>query len=289
MSRLMELVGGTDSLYRKRALSHAGPIRGGTPGPRFAPDDGSDGDDGDGNAGAGGQTDDDDDDASDDPPPSPPPPQPKPTGKDKRDPLMVERARRKQLEKELEETRKRALAPDEIERFRKMEEEQKRKEEQTLAQQGEYKKLLKKSQQELQAEREEKERIRAESESRIASMQIDNVLASTIPQYTAVPISDIAPLLRNRLKFDPESGSVIPVDSHGDQLINDKGEPMTADEFISHEINQRPHFASARPKNGSGGVSQTGGKGKVFTQDQIERMSAKEYAAHRESILGQIG
>lgn len=263
----------------------------------FFPDDGGDGggDTGDDGAGDGGDDgiDDDSDDGSDD------------DGDDGDDgatvkksqfdatlrDLRTERKQRKELDKRLKELEKGAPSPEELEELREFRVKRQQAEEDQKKKEGQFEKLIAEKDAKHTAELNRIQNELAEERQARQDERVDNVLAKSIPNHTTAPIDDVARLLRPFFKFDEEGEMVIEV--NGEEPMNDKGEPMTANEFVAKFVSERPYLAALAPKGGSGGGTGRGrGSGKGgnrFTAEDLENMSYEDFKKNEKEIMKQAG
>lgn len=199
----------------------------------------------------------------------------------------AERKRRQELEKKVKELSDNALSPEEIKEFRNFRVEKQNAEKKKAEERGEYQKLIAaKDKAHEEALAAEKSRADA-NEARWRRERLGNALAREVPKHTTVPIEDVSPLLLPFLVIDEETQEIVPQLADGTVPKNAKGKDMTYQEFIESEIAKRPHFASLKPSNGSGGVPQRG-KGKdgkpAFTAEQIASMSHEDFKKYEAQI-----
>lgn len=202
-------------------------------------------------------------------------------------------ARRKELaemKKQLDALRANAPAQAELEELRQYRVKQQQEAEEKAKKDGQLEKLLEatkaKHAEEVAGLRNTIEGLKRQ----LNGERVQNLIASTVPQYTAVPVEDVSPLLIGQLEVaDEATGTVKP---KGDPL-GENGKPMTAAEFIAAYITKRPHLAAVKPKGGSGSDTTTGGKGgrpkDHPTDAQIARMTDAEFAAYERDFLGMPG
>lgn len=135
--------------------------------------------------------------------------------------------------------------------------------------------------------------LRTESETnreRWTSERINNALATEIPKHTNVAIEDVVALLKPSVSIDPESGEFVIRGPGGVHPLNEKGHEMALGEWVQKEIERRPHFKPAQQTGGSGSApSQRGRTGsKLFTEDEISKMSHEEFKKNEEAIYQQM-
>lgn len=204
--------------------------------------------------------------------------------------LRDERKQRKEFEKNLKEIKANAPSKEELEELREFRVKQQKAEEENKKKAGQYENLLKEKEQKHLNEINNERNKYAELESRYREEKIDGVLARYIPQYTTIPVSDVADLVRKHFTFDDDGNMVIKV--NGESPINEKGNEMSPEEFIADFISKRDYLAKAAPKGGSGGIGGKGkgsGKGRIFTEEEIAAMPHDEFKKHEAEIMAQIG
>ena len=200
-----------------------------------------------------------------------------------------EREARRKLENDLKELKKNALSPEEITEFRNFRVEKQKAEEAKIKEKGEYEKLIKQQEESHKAALEAATKERDDFKSKFYGERFGRLLASEIPKHTTAPVEDLSPLIMPFLQIDEEDGSIVVV-VNGVTPKNEKGQDMSPAEFIAAEINRRPHFASLKPANGSGGPNQNGkGKGgkATFTREEIASMSEADFKKNEAAILAQ--
>lgn len=205
--------------------------------------------------------------------------------------LRAERKARKELDKRIKELEKGAPSPDELEELREFRVKRQQAEEDQKKKEGQFEKLIAEKDAKHNAELTRIQNELAEERQARQDERVDNVLAKSIPNHTTAPIDDVARLLRPFFKFDEEGEMVIEV--NGDEPLNDKGEPMTANEFVAKFVSERPYLAALAPKGGSGGGSGRGrgsGKGgKQFTAEDLAEMSYEDFKKNEKEIMKQAG
>lgn len=198
--------------------------------------------------------------------------------------LREERSKRKELERRMKET---ALPENELEEYRKFKADQARLEEEAKKKQGKYEELLAQQQRKYEAQIAEHEAAFNQLQSRYRQEQVDATLARHIPTYTTIPVADVAALLRPFFTFNEDGELTIQV--NGEEPLNERGNPMTPEEFIADFIGKREWLAKAAPKSGSGGQTGKGGsgKGRRFTPEEILAMPHEEFIKNEAAILAQ--
>ena len=123
---------------------------------------------------------------------------------------------------------------------------QKKAEEQTKIQKGEFEQILKEKSQEF-------EKKYNSLESELKDIKINKSLLSSASKNRAINPDQVVELLKSNIKLN-ESGNVEILDKNGIARYNNKGELLTTDELVQEFLTQNPHFVTATP-SGSGSVS----------------------------------
>jgi len=203
--------------------------------------------------------------------------------------LRDERKARKEAERKAKELVSSGPTAEEIAELREFKAKQAAADEDTKKKKGQYEQLLKDNTTKYESEI---NKIRSEHTSLLQQYRdekIDATLSRHIPTYTTIPVSDVADLMRRHFTFDDEGEMVIQVG--GTEPMNDRGNPMSAEEFISDFINKRDYLAKAAPKGGSGGQGGKGkgsGKNKVWTPEELQSMSHEDFKKNEREITAQI-
>lgn len=163
---------------------------------------------------------------------------------------QVEEIVKRRLERERKTIAKKLDGVD-IEEAKKLLEEKKQKEQELALQRGEFEKVMKETVSKKDAEI-------TKLVSELQKIRIDEQLVNTASNLKAINPNEVKALLRNSLKLN-DSGNVEVVSENGTPRYNDKGEPLTVQEFVSEYLNNNPHHLSATPK-GTGSESGIGGQ-----------------------------
>jgi len=123
---------------------------------------------------------------------------------------------------------------------------QKKAEEQTKIQKGEFEQILKEKSEEFNKKYNS-------LESELKDIKINKSLLSSASKNRAINPDQVVELLKSNIKLN-ESGNVEILDKNGIARYNNKGELLTTDELVQEFLTQNPHFVTATP-SGSGSVS----------------------------------
>lgn len=162
---------------------------------------------------------------------------------------QVEAIVQRRLERERSKISKKLDGID-IEEAKKLLEEKKQKEQELALQRGEFEKVMKET-----VSKKDQEISKLVSE--LQKIRIDEQLVNTASSLKAINPNEVKSLLRDKLKLN-DSGSVEVVSDNGTPRYNDKGEPMSVQDFVAEYLNNNPHHLSATP-SGTGSQSGIGG------------------------------
>lgn len=162
---------------------------------------------------------------------------------------QVEAIVQRRLERERSKISKKLDGID-IEEAKKLLEEKKQKEQELALQRGEFEKVMKET-----VTKKDQEISKLVSE--LQKIRIDEQLVNTASSLKAINPNEVKALLRDKLKLN-DSGSVEVVSDNGTPRYNDKGEPMSVQDFVAEYLNNNPHHLSATP-SGTGSQSGIGG------------------------------
>ena len=162
---------------------------------------------------------------------------------------QVEAIVQRRLERERSKISKQLDGID-IKEARQLLEEKKQKEQELALQRGEFEKVMKET-----VTKKDQEISKLVSE--LQKIRIDEQLVNTASSLKAINPNEVKALLRDKLKLN-DSGSVEVVSDNGTPRYNDKGEPMSVQDFVAEYLNNNPHHLSATPK-GTGSQSGIGG------------------------------
>ena len=123
---------------------------------------------------------------------------------------------------------------------------QKKAEEQTKIQKGEFEQILKEKSEEFNKKY-------TSLESELKDIKINKAILSSASKNRAINPDQVVELLKHNLKLN-EAGQVEILDKNGIARYNGKGELLTTDELVNEFLTQNPHFVTAT-SSGSGSVS----------------------------------
>jgi hypothetical protein len=123
---------------------------------------------------------------------------------------------------------------------------QKKAEEQTKIQKGEFEQILKEKSEEFNKKY-------TSLESELKDIKINKAILSSASKNRAINPDQVVELLKHNLKLN-EAGQVEILDKNGIARYNSKGELLTTDELVNEFLTQNPHFVTAT-SSGSGSVS----------------------------------
>ena len=123
---------------------------------------------------------------------------------------------------------------------------QKKAEEQTKIQKGEFEQILKEKSEEFNKKY-------TSLESELKDIKINKAILSSASKNRAINPDQVVELLKHNLKLN-DAGQVEILDKNGIARYNSKGELLTTDELVNEFLTQNPHFVTATP-SGSGSVS----------------------------------
>ena len=123
---------------------------------------------------------------------------------------------------------------------------QKKAEEQTKIQKGEFEQILKEKSEEFNKKY-------TSLESELKDIKINKAILSSASKNRAINPDQVVELLKHNLKLN-EEGQVEILDKNGIARYNNKGELLTTDELVNEFLTQNPHFVTAT-SSGSGSVS----------------------------------
>lgn len=160
-----------------------------------------------------------------------------------------------------------------------------------LAEQGEFKRLLDKANEDLAAANKAREDSDRRAKQQVADLRLTNLLEREIPRHTEIlPAQIIGALgLKDYFVFNETTGAFTIMDPITKAAPrNANGTAMTPEEFIAKRIADTPWAASMKPKGGSGSQTVEGGgsgEGGEFTSEDIANMSIEEFNKHRDTIF----
>lgn len=160
-----------------------------------------------------------------------------------------------------------------------------------LAEQGEFKRLLDKANEDLAAANKAREDSDRRAKQQVADLRLTNLLEREIPRHTEIPpVQIIGALgLKDYFVFNETTGAFTITDPITKAAPrNTNGTAMTPEEFIAKRIADTPWAASMKPKGGSGSQTVEGGgsgEGGEFTSEDIANMSIEEFNKHRDTIF----
>jgi len=163
---------------------------------------------------------------------------------------QVEAIVQRRLERERSKVSKQLDGID-INEAKQLLEEKKQKEQELALQRGEFEKVMKET-----VSKKDEEITKLVSE--LQKIRIDEQLVNTASNLKAINPNEVKALLRDKLKLN-DSGSVEVVSDNGTPRYNDKGEPMSVQDFVSEYLNNNPHHLAATP-SGTGSQSGIGGQ-----------------------------
>jgi len=163
---------------------------------------------------------------------------------------QVEEIVKRRLERERKTISKKLDGID-IEEAKQLLAEKKQKEQELALQRGEFEKVMKET-----VSKKDEEITKLVSE--LQKIRIDEQLVNTASSLKAINPNEVKALLRDKLKLN-DSGSVEVVSENGTPRYNDKGEPMSVQDFVSEYLNNNPHHLAATP-SGTGSQSGIGGQ-----------------------------
>jgi len=123
---------------------------------------------------------------------------------------------------------------------------QKKAQEQSKIQKGEFEQILKEKSEEFNKKY-------TSLESELKDIKINKSLLSSASKNRAINPDQVVDLLKPNLKLN-DAGQVEILDKNGIARYNGKGELLTTDELVNEFLTQNPHFVTATP-SGSGSVS----------------------------------
>ncbi|CAB4127978.1 hypothetical protein UFOVP109_15 [uncultured Caudovirales phage] len=86
----------------------------------------------------------------------------------------------------------------------------------------------------------------ARRDSIIKEYKVNTPLVSAAAKYRAVNADQVKALLMPQVRLNGE-GEVEVTDSKGSVRYNDRGEPLSVEEFVGEWLNQNPHFVASGP------------------------------------------
>ena len=154
---------------------------------------------------------------------------------------------------------------------------QKKAEEQTKIQKGEFEQILKEKSEEFNKKY-------TSLESELKDIKINKAILSSASKNRAINPDQVVELLKHNLKLN-EAGQVEILDKNGIARYNSKGELLTTDELVNEFLTQNPHFVTATP-SGSGSVSNVDRSelSKPFNLSELDMNNPadrKKYAEYR--------
>ena len=154
---------------------------------------------------------------------------------------------------------------------------QKKAEEQTKIQKGEFEQILKEKSEEFNKKY-------TSLESELKDIKINKAILSSASKNRAINPDQVVELLKHNLKLN-EEGQVEILDKNGIARYNSKGELLTTDELVNEFLTQNPHFVTATP-SGSGSVSNVDRSelSKPFNLSELDMNNPadrKKYAEYR--------
>lgn len=186
---------------------------------------------------------------------------------------QVEAIVQRRLERERSKISKQLDGID-IKEAKQLLEEKKQKEQELALQRGEFEKVMKET-----VTKKDQEISKLVSE--LQKIRIDEQLVNTASSLKAINPNEVKALLRDKLKLN-DSGSVEVVSENGTPRYNDKGEPMSVQDFVAEYLNNNPHHLSATPK-GSGSQSGIGGNTlKPFNLADLDLSKAEDRKIYAE-------
>ena len=93
----------------------------------------------------------------------------------------------------------------------------------------------------------------------IREFKIDLPLLNAAAKHRSINPEQVKALLRNNVRLS-DDGEVEVLDSNGSVRYNDKGQPISVDEFVSEWLAQNPHFVGPTPATTNARSSTSNGK-----------------------------
>lgn len=194
----------------------------------------------------------------------------------------------KKKELELEKLRQHQLSPEELEEFRAAKAEKARLEEENLKKRGEFERLAKEREDKHKAEMDRIQKERDEMAARWEHDKVTGELAALLPQHTAVPASEVMPLIQRHVRWDREESRFV-IDVNGVAPLRPDGKEMTLAEFVEDWVSKRDWLARHKPAGGSGSSTTAGRSGKAGTiaPEDLQKMSQADYNKNYRTILAE--
>lgn len=97
---------------------------------------------------------------------------------------------------------------------------------------------------------EEMERLKTEVDRLKEDKKMAAILRA-VSRHSVVDAEEVAELLKDRVRMD-EEGNFSVTGSSGALRVNNSGQPMSVDEYISHWLSERPHHLRTAASTGAG-------------------------------------
>ena len=139
------------------------------------------------------------------------------------------------------------IDPDEA---RSLKQEKEQQEIEMQKKRGEFDKIIKE-----QAEKKDNEINSLRSE--LTKTRIDDALIKAASELQAIKPNQVVNLLKDKVRLSDDGKPEIIGDNNA-PMYNDKGDPLTIDEYVGKFLDDNPHFRTANP-SGSGSNGNVGG------------------------------
>ena len=130
-----------------------------------------------------------------------------------------------------------------VDHYRQLTAEQEHKQLEAKKARGEFEQILKET---VQKKDSAIEQLRAE----LQAVKVDGALLSAANKSGAINASQVVALLKNQVRLG-ESGDVEIIDSNGQPLYTDSGDPYSVDLLVNSFVEANPHFKAATPGGNS--------------------------------------
>jgi hypothetical protein len=147
---------------------------------------------------------------------------------------------------------------------------------------GEFEKILQEKLSIKDAEISKREQV-------IREFKVDLPLVNAAAKYRAVNPDQVKALVKNNVRLN-DDGEVEVLDANGTVRYNDKGQPVTVDDFVRNWLDENPHFQMSTPAttNAKSGISNSKSDFDPATLDLTDPAQRALYAEWRKTNYSNV-
>jgi hypothetical protein len=126
-------------------------------------------------------------------------------------------------------------------------------------------------------------------ESVIREFKVDLPLVNAAAKYRAVNPEQVKALVKSNVRLNDE-GEVEVLDANGSVRYNDKGQPVSVDDFVRNWLDENPHFQMSTPAttNSKSGISNSKSDFDPATLDLTDPAQRAQYAEWRKTNYSNV-